>query len=42
MRLFRCRKVGRHRRIRFEDLMSYKQKIDSDRLQALDELASQA
>ena len=37
-----CRKVGRHRRIRFEDLMSYKQRIDSDRTQALDELASQA
>lgn len=37
-----CRKVGRHRRIRFEDLMNYKQQIDSDRLQALDELASQA
>ena len=37
-----CRKVGRHRRIRFEDLMSYKQRIDSDHTQALDELASQA
>ncbi|PSB30989.1 helix-turn-helix domain-containing protein [Chlorogloea sp. CCALA 695] len=37
-----CRKVGRHRRIRFEDLMNYKQQIDSDRIQALDELASQA
>lgn len=37
-----CRKVGRHRRIRFEDLMNYKQKIDSDRTQALNELASQA
>ncbi len=37
-----CRKVGKHRRIRFEDLMNYKQKIDSDRLQALDELAAQA
>ncbi|WP_009632665.1 helix-turn-helix domain-containing protein [Synechocystis sp. PCC 7509] len=36
------RKVGKHRRICFEDLMNYKQKIDSDRLQALDELASQA
>lgn len=36
------RKVGRHRRIRFEDLMNYKQKIDSDRTQALDELAAQA
>ncbi len=37
-----CRKVGRHRRIRFEDLMNYKQQIDSDRMQALDELAAQA
>lgn len=37
-----CRKVGRHRRIRFEDLMNYKQQIDSARMQALDELASQA
>lgn len=37
-----CRKVGRHRRIRFEDLMSYKQQTDSDRLRALDELAAQA
>ncbi len=37
-----CRKVGRHRRVRFEDLMNYKQKIDSARMQALDELAAQA
>ena len=37
-----CRKVGRHRRIRFEDLMNYKQQIDSARLLALDELAAQA
>lgn len=37
-----CRKVGRHRRIRFEDLMSYKQQIDEARMQALDELATQA
>lgn len=36
------RKVGRHRRIRFEDLMKYKQQIDSQRMQALDELAAQA
>ena len=35
-------KVGRHRRIRFEDLMNYKTQIDSDRMQALDELAAQA
>ena len=37
-----CRKVGRHRRIRFEDLMNYKQQLDSQRMQALDELAAQA
>jgi excisionase family DNA binding protein len=36
------RKVGRHRRIRFEDLMNYKQQIDQQRMQALDELAAQA
>jgi len=35
-------KVGRHRRIRFEDLMNYKNQIDGDRMQALDELAVQA
>ncbi len=35
-------KVGRHRRIRFEDVMNYKNQIDSDRIQALDELAAQA
>ena len=35
-------KVGRHRRIRFEDVMNYKNQIDSDRMQALDELAAQA
>ena len=35
-------KVGRHRRIRLEDLMSYKSQIDRDRMQALDELAAQA
>lgn len=35
-------KVGRHRRVRFEDLMNYKNQIDSDRMQALDELAAQA
>ncbi|MGK7894876.1 MAG: helix-turn-helix domain-containing protein [Xenococcus sp. (in: cyanobacteria)] len=37
-----CRKVGRHRRIRFADLMEYKQKTDSQRTKALDELAAQA
>lgn len=37
-----CRKVGRHRRIRFEDLMNYKQQTERARMQALDELAAQA
>ncbi len=37
-----CRRVGRHRRIRFEDLMNYKQLIDGQRMQALDELVVQA
>jgi excisionase family DNA binding protein len=33
------RKVGRHRRIRFEDLMDYKRKDDLDRRVAADKLA---
>ncbi len=37
-----CSRVGRHRRIRFADLMRYKQEIDERRMQALDELAQQA
>ena len=37
-----CRKVGTHRRIRFDDLMAYKQNIDQQRIQALDELAREA
>lgn len=37
-----CRRVGRHRRIRFEDLMNYKQLVDGQRMQALDELVAQA
>jgi excisionase family DNA binding protein len=36
------RKVGTHRRIRFEDLMTYKQDIDQKRLQAIEELAREA
>ncbi|NER98804.1 MAG: helix-turn-helix domain-containing protein [Symploca sp. SIO1B1] len=36
------RYVGRHRRIRFEDLMNYKESIDQQRMQTLDELAAQA
>jgi excisionase family DNA binding protein len=37
-----ARKVGRHRRIRFEDLMKYKERTDAERLRVLDELALQA
>ena len=36
------RKVGTHRRIRFDDLMAYKRKVDQDRLTALEELAAEA
>ncbi|GAB4217112.1 MAG: hypothetical protein OHK0012_20780 [Synechococcales cyanobacterium] len=36
------RKVGTHRRIRFDDLMAYKQKIDNERLHTLEELAREA
>jgi excisionase family DNA binding protein len=36
------RKVGKHRRVRFEDLHSYKQRIDEKRLKVLAKLAEQA
>ncbi len=36
------RKVGTHRRIRFVDLKSYKDHIDSERLKVLEELTAQA
>ena len=36
------RKVGKHRRVRFEDLISYKQRIDDKRLKVLAKLAEQA
>lgn len=35
-------KVGRHRRVKFADLMAYKQRRETESLQALDELAAQA
>lgn len=34
------RMVGSHRRIRFDDLMDYKRRIDSDRLKSLEKLAA--
>ena len=36
------RKVGTHRRIRFDDLMAYKRNVDQDRLKALEEMAAEA
>lgn len=35
-------KVGRHRRVKFSDLMAYKQRRDAESRQAMDELAAQA
>jgi excisionase family DNA binding protein len=34
------RKVGTHRRVRFESLMGYKRKVHAERLAALNELAA--
>ena len=36
------RLVGTHRRVRFEDVLRYKEDIDSKRRKALDELTAQA
>lgn len=36
------RKVGRHRRIRMEDIMSYKVRIDQEREHVLDQLVTEA
>lgn len=36
------RKVGRHRRVRFEDVLRYKEAVDADRRKVLDELAAEA
>ncbi|MCA3277274.1 MAG: excisionase family DNA-binding protein [Roseomonas sp.] len=36
------RKVGTHRRVRFEDVFLYKEKIDSERRKVLDALAVEA
>ncbi len=37
-----CRMVGSHRRIRFDDLMQYKEVIDFERRKVLDSLSEQA
>lgn len=37
-----CRMVGKHRRIRMEDVMLYKQRIDADREATLDQLVADA
>lgn len=36
------RKVGKHRRVRYQDVIDYKTKIDGERRKTLDELAAQA
>jgi excisionase family DNA binding protein len=36
------RKVGKHRRIRAEDVMNYKQRIDEERETVLDQLVADA
>lgn len=37
-----CRQVGTHRRVRFQDLMEFKGRMDADRAKVLGELAVQA
>lgn len=35
-------KVGTHRRVYYQDLVNYKNRIDTERLKALEELTAQA
>jgi len=37
-----CRKVGKHRRLRMEDVMAYKAAIDRERASVLDQLVAEA
>lgn len=36
------RKIGTRRRIRYQDLIAYKEQVDSERMKTLEELAAQA
>ena len=35
-------RIGRHRRVRYQDVIAHKERIDTERSQALDALAEQA
>jgi len=35
-------KIGTHRRVRYQDVINYKERIDAERSRALDELAEQS
>lgn len=35
-------KIGTHRRVRYQDVISYKKRVDTERRKALDELAAEA
>jgi len=36
------RKIGTHRRVRYEDVIAYKNRIDAERCKTVDKLAAQA